>query len=40
MDTFPNKDRGLEADPPVHRKPVEAAHDWCDMVPSSSTRDQ
>jgi len=39
MDTFPYKDRGLENDPPPHWKPVEAAQDWCDMVPASSTRD-
>ena len=39
MDTFPYKDRGLEKDPLPHRKPVEAAQDWCDMVPASSTRD-
>ena len=39
MDTFPYKDRGVENVPPPHRKPVEAAQDWCDMVPASSTRD-
>ena len=39
MDTFPYKDRGLETDRPPHRKLVEAAQDWYDMVPASSTRD-
>ena len=39
ISNFPYKDCGLGKDPPPHRKPVEAAQDWCDMVPASSTRD-
>jgi len=35
MDTFPHKDRGLENDPPPHQQQVEAAQDWCNMVPAS-----
>ena len=30
MDTFPHKGRGLENNPPPHRKSV-TAHDWSDM---------